>query len=625
MPPKKGGKKSKKKREQELAEQRAREEEERLAAEKAEQERLEKERKLREEELARKRAEEAKLMIENKERLAGETADFLHEKMLKDKKVVALEEAELKNAEWERFRECRVLPYGRQVEEVNTYITVLKDKEETSMEVNIQDCQNNEFIIQELESFWAAAIEKHDHSQAAVYIDFANQMREITLQKMDHVSAHLMQYADQYLNKKQEVQMCAAKENVKYGLWVNVARNPRTRGIEFADMSFSMDIPKPLALAYIAIQVAQVDFDNLTLPEDRKNEVSLGGILYVQLMGLPPPVKQCGNWILRPVNAVAGTVNRLAYPLTAGADGPMPASQAIPIKIKYKLPQNVLILDEIPKAGMWDPEEKKWSTDGVTDVKFDRESRMLTLSAAHLTAFTVLQPRILDFPFQSWRIRPCGTNQAVLDIRAARFLIQFEINEAGCRLLSPICAELDEVNNTTCSPVLLLKKLVSSGINLIPDEEDFENFGATPKVSELESQVAHDIGAMVSGFSVCSSKWNQSLGENHAMFRVVETLDWEGETTLDSEEWRSVLAQRIPIGEDVAGQNMCMFVQADETAEECNTDRLEEYPEEFYASLETLLERLISAEAKERLVEASPRFHETVRKMFTQMRLFSFC
>lgn len=52
-------------------------------------------------------------------------------------------------------------------------------------------------------------------------------LRVLAQRKIDYISAHLIQRADEYANSKNEVLLVSSTKDIEFGLWVNIAKNPR--------------------------------------------------------------------------------------------------------------------------------------------------------------------------------------------------------------------------------------------------------------------------------------------------------------------------------------------------------------------------------------------------------------
>ena len=85
----------------------------------------------------------------------------------------------------------------------------------------------------------------------------------------------------------------------------------------------------------------------------------------------------------------------------------------------------------------------------------------------------MLQSRITDFPYQSWKLRCIDDSTALLDLETKRLMMCFEITPLQLKLVKcdePALAHLNDKDGLT--PGYLLQELSKCGIMLMPRDED---------------------------------------------------------------------------------------------------------------------------------------------------------
>lgn len=135
--------------------------------------------------------------------------------------------------------------------------------------------------------------------------------------KIDRTTAVMIQKADEHASIKGEVLFQHQHNQIKYGLWVNVTKNPRIKRVDFSSIGLSTDLPKNLALTSVAIRMMHFAFDYLA-HKSLSEYQAVGGILYMELLALPPPPKKVKGWTLRQITPLANNVSRLNYPPAVG-------------------------------------------------------------------------------------------------------------------------------------------------------------------------------------------------------------------------------------------------------------------------------------------------------------------
>lgn len=171
--------------------------------------------------------------------------------------------------------------------------------------------------------------------------------------------------------------MGSKTQDIKFGLWINISKNPRIKKLDFPGISLSVEIPKHLALTSVAMRILHVTQADLNkYPSDY---LSLGGILHLELLGLPPPPKKVKGWTLRQVTGPLGTLVKLNYPPTNNSVQAVVPNQAVggsneaqpsnapqtqsisnpttdwsPLKVSLAFPTNILLREEVPTVAWWD-------------------------------------------------------------------------------------------------------------------------------------------------------------------------------------------------------------------------------------------------------------------------------
>merc|ERR1712093_258050 len=111
----------------------------------------------------------------------------------------------------------------------------------------------------------------------------------------------------------------------------------------------------------IGVRSLYTSYDNVRKPgQARENpQISVGGMIRVDLLSIPPFTKKVKGWTIRPIPPPGQELMRLAYPNTDHATTTSGALQ--PCKIEYKVPSHVLVRKS-PTVSWWDPVNEVWST-----------------------------------------------------------------------------------------------------------------------------------------------------------------------------------------------------------------------------------------------------------------------
>lgn len=475
--------------------------EEQRLADLAEAERLEKERLQREEEAriaaeiaAQKAAElEERRVIEDKENapLYDQLAEKLETEAAKrgyaeevrpraraphararSRRAEVRPRARARAAQWGKYVACDSLPDVQSEAQVNTYITEWSETQATDLAHGLAEVERTGVVLSLLEESWQLA--RHERlrllprapaQQPAAGAEEPGgaargeaeemwqpgalaQLASMTIEKLDEATGHILMHADELATTRNELQRAHEGGYLRYGLWVNLARNVRVKNVELPEISVSLELPKTLALAAVAITVHQFKHAHCSPSFAAPSQwIPLGGVTIIELLALPPIPKKVKGWTLRQVGTSGASVQRLAYPIpTVGGDTGT-QSGVLPMRVTLNLGDDC-VLQQPPPAhaaaaptapaggaeggkpeegaaapapaeledltvGWWDADAREWSLDGVSEVKFSAATRTLSFLTTHLAPLAVLRPSHAELPYRRWLLTPLSPSHSV--------------------------------------------------------------------------------------------------------------------------------------------------------------------------------------------------------------------
>lgn len=142
------------------------------------------------------------------------------------------------------------------------------------------------------------------------------------------------------------------------------------------------------------------------------------------------------------------------------------------IELKIFIPQDQVILTA-PEVAWFDEESGFWRQSGISDVKFDENTRELKFVANRFGKFAALQDRKLDLPYQSWEIK-----------RTSCLNAKYEVIEFGLTAnYSEMKLEVSSENND----IRIIQQIHEeiSGTSIVVDEKNENN-----EDEEIEPHVA---------------------------------------------------------------------------------------------------------------------------------------
>ncbi|EFJ46480.1 hypothetical protein VOLCADRAFT_92992 [Volvox carteri f. nagariensis] len=562
MAPKPAGKGKRKKKtkeeleeERRLAEEAARlAEEERLRAEEAERQRLA--------ELERQRlelleqflaAERARLDVELDE-LGPLFRQFEHER------VRSRNEA-LEAAEWERFLRCVRVPAPRQRVEVNEFLLRMnessREEDSRSLEeafLTCEDCrtmvlETRQALLETRNRVVGSGGPEEEASRKALESDI-RELYAIINARIDRFTAAVLHHCDEYANERNEIQLGHVAGTFKWGVWVNTAKNPRlkvrvgvegeeggeVRVVEMPQLDVTLDIPKQIALANVALRVqhrsgpAADEF----FWRCGNQWMAVGGVLVVDLLALPPGAKKVRGWTLRQVTALASNVQRVPYPIPpAGAD-PLTwqsEEEPPPMGVTAPLPPDVVLLQEPLQVAWWDEPHQIWNVDGISNVSYDPATNYVSFHTTHLAPLALVMSRTRLLPYKGWNVRPTGgrngSSAAITLDCGLEDPIVIEVSTRTATLSSPSWPQLQSLRGVAMPPLDLLQALSDRGLHLLPEDRDAPAAGVKAKERATEEAMCKDLALLGGVFLLASSRWNQTAEPDEALARLSEVVDWE--------------------------------------------------------------------------------------------------
>lgn len=653
----KGFKKSSKKKK--LAELKKKEEEERIRLEEEEKSRIENERRrIREAEEERVRLlEEARAAREERIRIGEEEQKFRDSVPLYK---FALEEREVSindKRDWVKFLECSELPDPDDESAINSYLTLWRNnpnaEDATRRDVNndFKECNIGIELHRLIQAAKFRSINKENDKITAVHHTNLLKVGQATLDTLDDMTAHIMQFSDLHIDQETN-QYHKVSDYITYGLWVQIAKNARKKSVHFKSIKASTDLAlKGMALQKIAMRFIQLAYDPLTPScEEKPLLAPVGGIVYLDILHIPPPPSSHKGWTIRTVTSLSSKVKRKPYeqrdPHGNLVDPP-------PTGVSFIVPKTVMVRKENPSVAWWDKEHATWSTEGIDpdSIEYNLKTRKLNFSTCHLTtALAMVHERTFDVPYRSWNLTPLpqlGKNCALYTIKTRAHTtrisyiedVVFFLFNDRVKLLSPQRPELKPLLNKFHEPRVLLQRLAEAGLNLLLEDSDAQYTDRTPKVSAMEHKAYREM-SWVAGFtSFASSRWNHdvAVGSDVAVFQVArlenpanaQVILSSDDTTIDSIAVFSDIEQYVPPQPETF-ENMaywdfkCSYIDCKETSQQVSLKTIPNHDTHLNTVL-SMDEHFASDNMQEWVAASDMLVCETIRIMLMATRPLSWC
>lgn len=516
--------------------------------EKAEQDRLEQLRIERELEEKRIHEQEQEMERREQERLKQEEDDVKSLRKLRVDKSHQIRSEKAKKDEWERYVSCDHGTDSNNQSDINTFISQWRETENLDLQQLFIKIEEAKHLLDQLLELRASASVSLDVEE---FEQLSNNIQDIRLlieNKITLITQHHLLFSDKYALAKNEVLLSAEAGGYGYGLWVNLAKNPRIKEIEFP--SVAIEICKYIALASLAIRCTISPF--LT---EYNNYLLLSPILACEFFQLPAPPKKIGTLMtLRQFSQPQGQLIPITYPLK-NVNNPQP-----PLVFKMKI--NVDNLPEDTESvTIIKIDDIQNSKQLVTDVDIDKENSIVKFSCQTTGLFALSLPKFAQFPFQYWEINSPKPETVEIYIKTALTEVDILIDKDGlCSMTTPF------IFNRLTAPAAL-EYLQRHGINIIAPASNSDLGDVSSKLSgksaELEEVLNSGIADAATGFRIRYSKWNSRVQEDRAVFIVREIVEF-GEPVSDDEQsiHEEEEEKNIEVSQGIQSSSTASFSQA---------------------------------------------------------------
>eukprot|EP01065_Artemidia_motanka_P027586 TRINITY_DN32777_c0_g1_i1.p1 TRINITY_DN32777_c0_g1~~TRINITY_DN32777_c0_g1_i1.p1 ORF type:complete len:663 (+),score=225.00 TRINITY_DN32777_c0_g1_i1:66-2054(+) len=485
--------------------------------------------------------EHMKLLVE-RERLAKERKDYSAVGSEKERRL------ELRLADWHKHEGWKNiiveswLPDVTSEADINAFLSVWEEDDNSAGEGSKRDLDRDFHMVSEAHRLAELILESQDKARVLLALGERKAQRHIgwhrrnilniynmILTKYDLLTANVLHYLDQYVDRDDEMGMTLCKESsvVRYGLWAGDKR-ARHRSVDYNEIGVTIG-PKegsglPNALGLVkdrGIRVMQMHYDPMSLrsgemrdPADDGAEYSaLGCVLFVECLQYPKMPNTVGHWTLRTETKLAHGIVRHPYPPQQQKDGEAEAPK--PVKISFIVPDRVVVRHRAPFIGVWSPEERRWRPEGTSEYDYKRDERKATFTTQYLACMAIIQEKGFDVPYEAWHLFPRDDDEVLYVIEGKRRgeisdrEVHIQVRDNRCRIVEPTEPELAYLRESWYSPSTLLRKLAESGYIFVFSDADASYCAdVVPKTQALELKAYDDIAHFCSVHAFGSSRHN---------------------------------------------------------------------------------------------------------------------
>uniref|UniRef100_A0A8C3TC70 Dynein axonemal intermediate chain 7 n=1 Tax=Chelydra serpentina TaxID=8475 RepID=A0A8C3TC70_CHESE len=325
----------------------------------------------------------------------------------------------------------------------------------------------------------------------------------------------------------------------------------------------------------------------------------VGGVYLIDALKLPPQAKQIKNWTM--VELLDAGLETYPYPPESEEteDATYPC-----IGVTLRLLDSVIFFEE-PVVARWDSADKQWRTDCISDIKYKMKEKQISFDMNAFYTITLIQDAHLNMPYQSWELRPNGTDELLFTVVTAFAEVQMQIKGNQCMLSSIIVDGSEQLSHLTgkwTSPIDLTVALKKAGVNIFPSDYSYKYVCVNTKTPLAEVTTYQQMALVASAFAFSWSKWNLASGQDQVVFKVNRT----------HQNWSLYMfngqrAQRLKISE----------------TSEAFSEELAENTE-FHSTLYHLIKDFASEEAIEKVKKTSCLFIDATYQLLMATRVLTY-
>ncbi|XP_070646050.1 dynein axonemal intermediate chain 7 isoform X5 [Bos indicus] len=607
------------------------EEEARVKYEKEEMERLEIQR-IENEKLQKLEAKDLERRNEELEELYLLEACFPEaEKLKRDNRFLS---------QWKHYIECDGSPDPSIAQEINTFITLWKEETNETLEEVIE---KSKLVLNLIEKLKLILLETPPYDlqgkNIIQYQESVLELQELLHLKFNRATEILLRQASTLADLDSgNMEKVIQDENVTLYIWANLKKNPRHRSIRFSETQTGFEIPRILATSDIALRLLHTHYDHVTplspvLTPSQEHISTVTDFVKEEVKSVQTAVskdlqeenkqenesnsvheeetKAEGQGDVEEQMILKEGLQKYTYPPETTED--LEAENVFPpIEVTLEVHENVIFFEN-PMVARWDAEGKQWKTDGISNVSYKSEERLITFNLETFCPVTLIQDAHINMPYQSWELRPLDVNKVLLTITTVFTELQIQIKENLCMLAS---IKVNNKNHSSIleekwmTPVSFIIALKKAGLNIFPTGHSHLYVVINYKHPSVEVKAYRQMALLSSAFAFCWSKWNTACESKKTVFQVREHL--LKEEPIRNPNWTLLMfsgdrAQSLKINE----------------SSDAFSEALKEETE-FHSTLYHMVKDFASQEAMRAVRRSNCQFVDSVCHMLLSTRLLSY-
>nr|XP_024651917.1 protein CASC1 isoform X4 [Macaca nemestrina] len=517
-------------------------------------------------------------------------------------------------SQWKHYIQCDGSPDPSIAQEMNTFISLWKEKTNETFEEVIEKSKVVLNLIEKLK-FILLETPPCDLQDKNIiqYQESILQLQELLHLKFNVATEILLRQASTLADLDSgNMEKVIKDENVTLYVWANLKKNPRHRSVRFSETQIGFEIPRILATSDIAVRLLHTHYDHVSAlhPVSTPSKEHTSSVTEL----VKDDVENVEKAISKEVEEESKQQEKQSHLIQEEKLKVEEEQDDIEVKMSsaeeeseaIKCELEMKVLSETVSAG------KHWRTDGISNVSYKPNERLITFSLDTFGPVTLIQDAHINMPYQSWELRPLDVNKVLLTVTTVFTEIQIQIKENLCMLSSVKLKDKKHISvleGTWMTPTPFIIALKEAGLNIFPTRYSHFYVVINNKVPLVEVKAYRQMALLSSTFAFGWSKWNLLCNSTKVVFKVREHLP---EECTENPNWALLMfsgdrAQRLKIKEE----------------SEAFSEALKEETE-FHSTLYHMVRDFASKEAMEKVRSSNCQFVNSVCHMLLSTRLLSY-
>ncbi|XP_024651917.2 dynein axonemal intermediate chain 7 isoform X17 [Macaca nemestrina] len=517
-------------------------------------------------------------------------------------------------SQWKHYIQCDGSPDPSIAQEMNTFISLWKEKTNETFEEVIEKSKVVLNLIEKLK-FILLETPPCDLQDKNIiqYQESILQLQELLHLKFNVATEILLRQASTLADLDSgNMEKVIKDENVTLYVWANLKKNPRHRSVRFSETQIGFEIPRILATSDIAVRLLHTHYDHVSAlhPVSTPSKEHTSSVTEL----VKDDVENVEKAISKEVEEESKQQEKQSHLIQEEKLKVEEEQDDIEVKMSsaeeeseaIKCELEMKVLSETVSAG------KHWRTDGISNVSYKPNERLITFSLDTFGPVTLIQDAHINMPYQSWELRPLDVNKVLLTVTTVFTEIQIQIKENLCMLSSVKLKDKKHISvleGTWMTPIPFIIALKEAGLNIFPTRYSHFYVVINNKVPLVEVKAYRQMALLSSTFAFGWSKWNLLCNSTKVVFKVREHLP---EECTENPNWALLMfsgdrAQRLKIKEE----------------SEAFSEALKEETE-FHSTLYHMVRDFASKEAMEKVRSSNCQFVNSVCHMLLSTRLLSY-